>query len=142
MEAISRAEKFQYWLAEMDEAIERFVCSAPPDVRQQLDGSDESLGAVERWLLVRYSGPQATRATTESEFLDGAARYVGEVLRNRTNSVWQIELQETKDAFYGIPTLNKGSLKAPLCPLTTVKACTDRRSGSYLATILRNVRIQ
>jgi hypothetical protein len=140
MSDVSKRDRFQYWLAEMDDAIERLVNSAPSGMREKLDGSDESLSALEQWVLSKYANPSEASAASEAVFVDGAARYVGEVLRNRTGSKWGIDLENSKDVFYGIPTLRGGSLKVPLCPLTTVTASTDRRTGSYFSTILRNVR--
>jgi hypothetical protein len=140
MSTVSRRDQFEFWLMEMDNAIEKFVNSASPEFHDKLDNSDESLSIVEQWLVSKYSNPKDTRPESEAIFLDGAARYVGEIFRVRTKSKWRIELNDKKQVFYGIPHLQGGSLKAPLCPLTTVTASTDRRTGNYFMTILQNVR--
>jgi hypothetical protein len=131
---------FDAWLGEMNMAIARFVESAPPEIRSHLDGSDESLNVVEQWLLRKYANPKEACAESETLFIDGAARYLGEIFRLRSGSTWGIELSNPKDAFYGIPSLRGGSLRTNLCPLTTVTASTDRRNGLYFATILGNIR--
>ena len=133
-------EKFQFWLMEMDDAIKRFIESAPPNLQQRLDGSDESLAALEQWVLTSYASPAEASAMSESTALDGAARYFGEVVRVATSSKWAINLENAESAFYGIPVLKGGTLKTVLCPLTTITASTDRRTGTFFSTILNNIR--
>ncbi len=135
-----KQSQFASWLLEMDNTIAKFVQSSPPEIRKKLDGSDESLGIVEQWILSRFDSPKEASATEAAYFVDGAARYIGEILRKNTKSKWIIELENPKDVFFGIPTLRGGMLKAPLCPLTTVTASTDRRTGMYFDTILRNIQ--
>jgi len=140
MSDYSSDERFQFWLMEMDDAIDRFVQSAPPELRKQLDRSAPSLDVLEEWVLARYKSLADTRAAQEAQFLDGAARYVGEVLRVNTDSKWTIRFDDPKYAFNGLPVLKGGKLgEVPCCPLTTVTAATDRRTGRYFSTILRNV---
>lgn len=134
-----RDDRFQYWLADMDEAIKRFIASAPESIRPKLDFSAESLGTVEGWILQRYDGPQALVPPSEAAFLDGAARYVGEIFRERTDSKWTINTSDPKVLYFGRPTLRGGQLKTPLCPLSLVTASTDRRTGEYFTTVLKNL---
>jgi hypothetical protein len=57
MKALSGFDQFQIWLMEMEDAIARFTASVPSDVRQQLDGTDASLNALEQWFLSNYASP-------------------------------------------------------------------------------------
>jgi hypothetical protein len=139
---ISSRDQFECWLMEMDNAIDKFIDSAPSEFQEKLDDSDESLGVVERWLLSRYSSPKDTRPQSEAVFVDGAARYVGEIFRVRTKSKWLIELDDKKQVFYGIPKLQDGSLKVPFCPLTTVTASTDRQLESMSRPSRRTSAVQ
>ena len=140
MSDYSSDDRFQFWLMDMDDAIDRFVQSAPQDVRQRLDHSAESLDALEEWVLAKYKSPADALPAQEAAFLDGAARYLGEVLRTRTGSKWAIRFDDPKYVFHGLPILKGGKLgEMPCCPLTTVTAATDRRTGRYFSTILRNV---
>jgi hypothetical protein len=133
-------ERFQYWLAQMDDALDAFIATAPLPVRPQLDGSAASLEALEAWLLSRYVSTAEALRESEAEFIDGAARYVGEIFRTRTSSAWRLETRDPKGLFYGRPVLHGGSLASmPECPLSLVTASLDRRTGRYLSTILANV---
>lgn len=133
-------EGFQYWLADMDDAIDRFVQAAPDAARSRLDLSAESLDALEALVLARYKTPADTKPADQAAFLDGAARYFGEVLRRGTDSSWTIRHDDPAHAFHGLPILKGGKLgEMPCCPLTTVTAATDRRTGHYFSTIFRNM---
>lgn len=140
MNDVSSRDKFQLWLMDMDTAIERFVESAPSNVQQQLDGSDGSLVALEQWVLASYESPAHASEMSHSAAVDGAARYFGEIVRVATSSKWFLDLENASSAFYGMPVLKGGDLRAPLCPLTTITASTDRRTGTFFSTILNNVR--
>ncbi|NRF69423.1 hypothetical protein HLB44_20695 [Aquincola sp. S2] len=48
---------------------------------------------------IRSSGGRATKPAEEAQWLDGAARYLGEVLRQRTASKWSIRLSDPKMLF-------------------------------------------
>jgi hypothetical protein len=140
MTAQSDFDRFQYWLMDMDDAIDRFVQSTSSDVGARLDGSGESLVILEELVLAKYGHPDQTKASTESLFLDGAARYLGEVLRRYTGSRWTIRFDDPNYVFHGLPILTGGALGAiPCCPLTTVTASTDRRTGQYFSGILKRL---
>jgi hypothetical protein len=140
MQATTDLDQFQYWLADMDDALARFVESTPDTTKRRLDLSDESLAAVEALILSRYADPAAARASSEAAFVDGAARYVGEVFRLASGSRWGIDFSDPKKVYHARPTLKGGTLQAPLCPIALVVAVTDRRTGHYLAAIMRNIR--
>ena len=139
MGAASTDNRFQHWLAEMDDAINRFIDIAPADTKPKLDFSDQSLESLESWLLAKYADPDQAAHSSQAALVDGAARYVGEIFRARTDSHWSISFTDPKAVFYGLPTLQGGRLKAPLCPLALVTSATDRRTGRHLRTVLRNV---
>ena len=123
MIAEDRREQFQYWLASMDEAIEAFIDFVPDDRRSAFDMTPQSLDALEYFILQ-----------------EGAARYFGEVLRRGTGAKWAINTNDEKFVFYGLPILFGGLIAAvPVCPLTTITSCVDRRRGSYLRTIFENL---
>lgn len=136
----SRRDGFQLWLMDMDDAIDRFVQLAPEAVRPGLDLSAASLDALEALVLSRFKTTADTKQAQEAEFLDGAARYFGEVLRDGTGSNWTIRFDEPSYVFHGLPILKGGKLgDMPCCPLTTVTAATDRRTGRYFSTIFANM---
>ena len=47
-------EKFQYWLVEMDSALESFFKFLPTEMRTELDYTPASVDTLERWLLRKY----------------------------------------------------------------------------------------
>jgi hypothetical protein len=139
MKTTPDTEQFQYWLAHMDDALDAFVASAPETIRRQLDDSPTSLDALEAWLLSRYASIAEAKKPSEAQFIDGAARYVGEIFRVRTGSRWMLENRDPKLIFFGRPILHGGAFgRMTECPLSLVTASLDRRTGQYLSTILAN----
>lgn len=132
-------EKFQYWLFNMDDALERFLVTLPEETRARLDYSPDSLDVLEAWLLTRYATLLQMRDPNEYEIIDGVARYIGETFRRALGGIWTIELSNPRDAYYGLPQLEDlpGNI-SPQCPVTLATASTDRRTGVYLSTVLRN----
>lgn len=129
---------FQYWLANMDDALDEFISSAPVGVREKLDLSANSLNVLEQLVLDRYKSPAEAKPPNEAKFVDGAARYFGEVLRRNTGSKWMIRFDDQKDVHYGKPILWGGKIKSVAdCPLTAIIAATDRRTGGYLLKIVK-----
>jgi hypothetical protein len=136
----SSREDFNYWLVDMDDALDRFMATLPDEVRQKLDYSPESLEVIEQWLLERYPSLDAARTSGDSKVFDGVARYVGETFRRNVGGRWSITFDDPKDVNYGLPALTgfKGENSA-LTPLTLATASTDRRTGKYLRGILDNI---
>ena len=137
--AKSNHEDFQYWLADMDDALERFFGVLPEQVRKRLDFSASSLDSLEQWILEKYPNPMAMVQPNEAKIVDGLARYVGETFRTIGAGRWDINLEDSNDAFFGIPVLiGLNNLPSTHCPLTLVTASSDRRTGKYLRTVLEN----
>ncbi len=139
--ALTTRDDFEYWLASMDDRVESFLASLPPESGQRLDFSPDSLDVLERLVLDKYPDTRTMLSPTESRFVDGAASYLGEVFRKTIGGKWDIRFDDPKFAFYGLPILVGGtSQKTVLCPLTMATASADRRTGTYLRTILENNR--
>jgi len=136
-----RKEDFEHWLFEMDDALERFLEGIEEPARSQLDLSLTSLDVLEAWVLARYRNPDELMKPEERQVLDGVARYVGETYRKQLGGRWQIRLDDPKYAFFGLPELTGFSERpSPICPHSLATAMTDRRSGTYLSTILENTK--
>jgi hypothetical protein len=130
-------EDFEYWLADMDDAIERVLGSAPLGIRERLDFSPGSLDVLEAWILERYASTDAMLPASESRVVDGLARYIGETFRKAIGGRWEIRLDDPKYVFYGKPQLTGFWDKpTPLCPLSLATASADRRTGRYLGGVL------
>ena len=131
---------FEGWLTFLDEALGEFLDELPDDVRRQLDSSPTSLDVLEGWLLQTFPSVQALIADDARLLLDGAARYVGQTFIRHLGGHWDIDLDNPQDEHFMVPFLNDfaGQYSA-LSPITLVTAATDRRSGTYLRTVLENV---
>jgi len=132
-----RLEGFEYWLADMDDALDRFVVNLPPRVREGLDFSPGSLDTIEAWVLQRYPSTKEMLRKTESRIVDGLARYIGETFRKALGGRWEIRLDDPNYVFYGIPQLTGfGEKSSATCPLCLATASADRRTGRYLSGVL------
>lgn len=137
MSDAKRREDFQYWLADMDDAIERFMDGLPAEVRERLDFSPDSLDVLEAWILQRYASTQEMLASSESRVVDGLARYIGETFRKAIGGHWEIRLDDPKYVFYGMPQLTDFWDKpTPVGPLSLATASADRRTGRFLSGVL------
>jgi hypothetical protein len=135
-QAKTNLDDFNYWVADMDDALARFFDTLPASLRSKLNYSPESLEALERWILARYPSIEAARAAEESRIIDGLARYVGETFRKNAGGHWDINLDNPKAAFFSVPILT--GFRTPICPLALVTASTDRRTGRFIRTVLDN----
>lgn len=132
-----RHEDFQYWLVDMDSALERFLESLPIEVRERLDFAPESLGALEGWIIERYPNTGAMLEPSESRVVDGLARYIGETFRKAIGGRWEIRLDDPKYVFHAIPQLTGFSeTPTPVSPHSLATASADRRTGRFLTQVL------
>jgi hypothetical protein len=140
VEANRRQELFQHWLIDMDDALDRFMSEMPPQTRECLGFSSDSLSIIESWLLNRYENPGEAKADSEAYLVDGAARYVGETFRVNLGGKWVIDYSDSKNVFYGLPLL-KGmrGQRAQFCPLAMVVASTARRTGNFIKKVFDNM---
>jgi hypothetical protein len=135
-QALSSRDDFELWVFKMEDALEKFLGQLPEDVRRSLDYSPASLDALEKWLLERYTSPQLMLAPDEKDILDGAARYIGETFRKNVGGYWEIDLDNPKYVFFGLPILT--GFRVPESPHSLATASTHRRTGTYLRTVLEN----
>ncbi|MBS3187095.1 hypothetical protein N8H41_08885 [Pseudomonas vlassakiae] len=135
------ADLFEYWLMDMNDAIDRFLHSFPTGDREQFDYSIASLDYLEAWLLRRYENFDALKPKDQAAIIDGAARYVGQVFRRHLGGKWFMNDQDKQDMFCGRPQLveMKGQF-AQISPLSMVTAAVDRRTGVYIGRILNSLK--
>lgn len=135
--ALVTRDDFDMWVFHMDDALAEFFERLPHGVRERLDYSPQSLDALEAWLLEQYPNPRALMQPSESHVLDGAARYIGETFRKNAGGHWTIDLDDQKNAYFGLPVLT--GYRSPAAPISLATASTHRRTGSYLRTVLENI---
>ena len=132
-------ERFEVWVSVMDDALNEFKELLPGELAVKLDGSPESLQALEAWILQNYADYHAVKAERNTTLIDGVARYLGEVLRKRVGGIWDIRFGKPKDINNGIPLIvGYRGQQTPLAPHRLITACADRRTGDYFLTLLRN----
>lgn len=134
-----KKEGFEYWLADMDDALERFLETMPENTRDELDLTRASLDILEAWVLKRYGDTRSLLGESEKEVLDGLARYVGETFRKELGGRWEIRVDDPKYVHFGLPQLSGFAARStPISPHSLVTASADRRSGHYLRQVLEN----
>lgn len=133
-------DDFEYWLADMDDALDRFLERLPAQMRQQLDYTAASLDTLESWVLTTYPSTQAMVERDQAQIVDGAARYIGETFRRAVGGRWDIDLKNRKNVFFGVPILTGFEERpTPVSPLALATASADRRTGTFLRTVLENI---
>ncbi len=65
----STPDDFQYWLMDMDDALDRFKAQFPKEVKKQLDFSPASLDVLEALILDKYPDPKAMRPLDQSQWV-------------------------------------------------------------------------
>lgn len=139
--ALTNRDDFEYWLMDMEDALDRFLSRLPSHIKKQLDFSPSSLDTLEAWILDIYPNTPAMLERDQSQIVDGAARYIGQTFRKAIGGRWDIELNNPEYAFFGVPILiltSAGGKSTTDCPLTLATASADRRTGKYLRTVLEN----
>ena len=126
----------------MDDYLDEFLSQFEVSRRKQLNFSLSSLYMLENWIIDKYSGIEEIKKSSEALNINKNGQYIGETFRNNINSLkWRIQLEEPQGLFYGLPILIDPDYRntIPICPLTLGTATTSRRTGKYLATVLRNL---
>ncbi|MDC6213309.1 hypothetical protein [Ralstonia solanacearum] len=134
----SDQDRFEFWLMEMNDSIQRFLDSLPEEIARQLGFSVDSLTCLELWLISRYQSPAEIMQPTEAQAHDGAARYIGETFRRSLGGKWRIDFLDKKNVYFGVPQIVdiRGQM-AQFCPHALVTTLLDRRRGDFLVSIFR-----
>ncbi|HMA36312.1 MAG TPA: hypothetical protein VKY74_17780 [Chloroflexia bacterium] len=136
-EKLRSRDEFEYWLFDMDDAIEAFLDGLPAQIYEKLDFTPASLDILEALLLERYPTVESMLDRYQSLFVDDVARYVGETLRRTIGGYWDIDLDNLDNAFFGRPVL-AGYMEhaTPISPHSLVTAAGHRRIGTFLHTLV------
>ncbi|MGF7086598.1 hypothetical protein JOD24_000427 [Kroppenstedtia sanguinis] len=128
--------KFQVWLMEMGDILERFIDHIPPETR--LDYTPESLLRLEEWMLEHYPSVDDLLKESNKETLDALVRYTGQVYRKNLKGKWTIHLDDPNYAFFGLPMISFHIPRIdPVAPHSEVVASVDRRRGDYIYTVFK-----
>lgn len=138
MTADDEQDQFENWLAHMDDALAELFARLPSALKGALDYAPASLDRLEAFLIERYPGVDAIKSDPEP-YLDGAARYVGEVFRRNIGGRWRLRDDDPKYVYAGLPEVTfLAERDTPVCPLTLVSASLDRRTGKFISTVFDN----
>lgn len=136
---LSTRDDFEYWLANMDDVLESFLADQTEEVRQRLDFGPQSLDVIEAMIIRMFPDTDSMLLSSHSQVVNSMSCYIGETFRKQLGGRWDIRLDDPKFAFAGLPILVGGANQSvPECPLTLATATADRRTGTYLRTILEN----
>ncbi|MFD1395979.1 hypothetical protein ACFQ40_09410 [Kroppenstedtia eburnea] len=128
--------KFQVWLMEMGDILERFIDHMPPETG--LDYTPESLLRLEEWILGHYPSVDDLLKESNKETLDALVRYTGQVYRKNLKGKWTIHLDDPNYAFFGLPMISFNIPRVdPVAPHSEVVASVDRRRGDYIYTVFK-----
>jgi hypothetical protein len=131
-------QEFEGWLIFVDATIKQLLDELPEEVSQRLDFTLGSLDTLEGWLLQKYESTDAILQPSENWYLDRAAKYVGETIRQNAGGDWAINLDDPDYAYYGVPEIRSEQF-APECPAALVTASLDRRRGNYIKKIVETM---
>jgi hypothetical protein len=127
---------FQQWLLHMEDGLADFLDRVPPGLRVFMDFSVPSLDLLEAWLLDRYPDEASIRAAAELPYLDGAARYVGEVFRSALGGTWRVRTERSGRGVNLLPELIFADAgDPPMCPFALVTASLARRTGASFSSV-------
>ncbi|MCR6641673.1 MAG: hypothetical protein NVV82_22450 [Sporocytophaga sp.] len=139
LEKTRREEDFETWVTFIPDQINELKSELPKELANNLDFKISSLDSLEKYLLENYN--RENIKTEENKFLlDRIGRYIGTVFtRNIKNAYWDIELDDEKGAFYGLPVIKvKDSSLAPFSPFSMTTALFSRNKGNFLSSIVQN----
>ena len=130
-------EDFQEWIFFISDKLDCMTDTFAKENDLDLDFSFEALDALEEWMLAHYSSPQDL--INDQRMHDLLTVYIGETYRRRLGGKWFMDLENKKHAFYAMPVLKELTSRraGSMTPLIDATASLNRRTGTYMSTILR-----
>lgn len=125
---------FQEWLDLMHPRLARFEDITMP--REWPRGwTRESLAALEQHILDRWPDRDAFMQEQDTDFMDGATRYIGECYLRLAGGGWHVD-HDPRFVFSGRPHVVLDVLDAlPISPLHLMTSALHRRHGGVLAQV-------
>jgi hypothetical protein len=128
-------EKFEAWIIDMPDALERFASELPESISGRLDYSPAATEVLEGWLLSSFASIEQYKRESTTTVFDGCARYIGETFRRNLGGEWELCTRE-RSPYYLRPVLIGAGTKAETCPHSLVTASLDRRTGRFIRLVL------
>ncbi|MDI9881121.1 hypothetical protein [Flectobacillus longus] len=124
---------YHWWITCIPDKIDRLEELLPKELYSTMDYTISSLDILEKFLLERFT---IQDMINESELRDCLACYLGVVYeKNISQARWYVELENEKDAFYGVPILRVPN-KLTFEPHSYITTLLDRKKGNLLSTII------
>ncbi|MDN4163881.1 hypothetical protein QWY31_00130 [Cytophagales bacterium LB-30] len=132
-----RKEDFESWITFLPDKINELKKVLPKDISDKLDLSDSSLVVLEGYLLSTFSYDDITKPENKN-LVDCLAAYVGSAFKKCwKQSYWDIELDDEKQLYFGVPVLKfKDQPLPPISPYHTITTAMDRKKGDIMQLIL------
>lgn len=144
MTAESASDYFRDWLEAMHPRLSRFEDFLLPKYIIREDGareeflrdySRESLNQLEQYMLDRWPTYEDFEADNDTDFIDGAVRYIGETLLRACGGGWHYT-DDPEFIFSGRPYVKLDTLDGtPGSPFNLITALLHRRTGGELTKV-------
>ncbi|MFA0963998.1 hypothetical protein AB9P05_19480 [Roseivirga sp. BDSF3-8] len=136
-----RKEDFEFWITFLPDKISELKNVLPKDISDKLDFSDDSLVVLEGYLLSTFNYEDITKNENKN-LVDCLAAYVGSTLKKSwEQSYWDIELDDEKQLYFGVPVLKfKEKVLPPVSPYHTITTAMDRKKGDMMSLILKRIQ--
>lgn len=127
-------EQFEGWLEAMDPRLARFEDFLMPTSWTK-GFTRESLVELEDYMLKRWPDRESFQNEGDSDWIDGAVRYVGEAILRIAGGGWHLD--NTPDvAFRGQPVVRPDTLHGfPISPYNQLGLLLKRRTGQELGKL-------
>jgi hypothetical protein len=127
---VEERDKFETFLAEMDDALDAFVAKAQR-TGIVLDYSMDSLDRLEQLI----AGTSANSSVEQD--IQASARYFGETVRRNYGGKWELEIENPKHIYYGLPVIaGHAPSKVKLCPHQTVRMLVKGKPRGFLREVV------
>lgn len=125
---------FQEWLRDMHPRLARFEDFLTP--REWPGGfTRESLAGLEQLMLDRWPSADAFAQEQDTDFMDGATRYIGETYLRLGGGGWSVD-HDPRHVFSGRPMVRLDTLdRTPISPLHLMTSLLTRRTGAVLTKV-------
>ncbi len=134
----STRDDFEFWLCNVPDRLAWLEKQLPIGDENRLDYSHRSLNWLEEWLFERYRTVSDITEESEKVMLDALGIYAGECIRREHGGLWDINVTDKKNVFFGVPVVQKPGRWVE-CPVTLVTAAIDRRINGYLSACVAAV---
>lgn len=129
-----RDDQFEGWLEAMDPRLARFEDFLMPTSWTK-GFTRESLEELEQYMLERWPDRESFQDEGDSDWIDGAMRYIGEAYLRIAGGGWYLE-NKPGAVFSGQPVIRPDTIDGfPIAPANFLGVLLKRRTGHELAKV-------